>query len=76
MDTTTVLEIIKMIDSEINALDMMIAKEQWINNTPNTKIISLDGQLKTLLVLRNSIECKLADYNEAMFNALEKQTRE
>jgi len=76
MDTTTVLRIIEMIDSEINALDRMITKEQWITSAPNTRIISLDGQLKVLLVLKNTIECRLDDYNEAQLNAEENRTEQ
>ena len=76
MDAGTVLTIINLIDSEINAIDMMIAKEQWITQAPNTRIIALDGQLKVLLVLKNTIQCRLDDYNESQLNALENQSPE
>jgi len=67
MDTTTVLEIIKMIDSEINALDRMLLKAESKTWT---------AQLQCLLVLKNTIECRIDDYNESQLNAEENKSTE
>jgi hypothetical protein len=70
MDTTTVLEIIKMIDSEINALDRLIEvkSDRFTQNW--------EAQLRVLLVLKNTIECRLDDYNESQLNGAENQSTE
>lgn len=70
MDANTVTAIIKMIDSEINALDRLIAtkSERYTANW--------EAQLRILLVLKNTIECRLDDYNEAQLNAEENRTEQ
>ena len=67
MDTTTVMQIIEMIDSEINALDRMLDR---------AKSERYSAQLSCLLVLKHTIECRLDDFLESQLNAAENNTGE